>query len=178
MFDEIVNFWFKEVDKSNWFTKSDAFDKLIIHKYSYIHSQAVKCELYDWRKEVLGRLAEIIILDQFSRNMFRGSALSFAYDSLALALSQEVIFLGFDKKLSPIEKNFLYMPFMHSESLEIHEIALGLYKANGIEESLQYEIKHKEIIEKFGRYPHRNKILGRSSTKEELEFLKLPNSGF
>ncbi len=177
-YNEIINFWFKEADKSNWFAKNDEFDQLLISKYSEIHSKAIKCELYQWRDNPKGRLAEIIILDQFSRNMFRDSPLSFAYDSLALALSQEAIMLKVDKELTKIERSFLYMPFMHSESLKIHEIAIDLYKKNDIESNLQYEIKHKEIISKFGRYPHRNKILNRKSTKEELLFLTLPNSSF
>lgn len=178
MFEEIITFWFKEISPNNWFAKDDAFDQLIIDKYATIHEQASKCELYSWRSDAQGRLAEIIILDQFSRNMFRDSARSFAYDVLALALAQEAIAAGADKELPAIQRSFIYMPFMHSESLAIHNVAVKLYKENGLEQNLAYEIKHKEIIERFGRYPHRNKILGRPSTKEELAFLQLPNSGF
>ena len=177
MYEEIIKFWFEEIEPSQWFAKSDEFDKVIIERFSEIHSKAIKCELHNWRTEAQGRLAEIIILDQFSRNMFRDSALSFAYDSLALALSQEAISVRADKELTAIERSFLYIPFMHSESLEIHKVAMELFKKNGIESSIEYEIKHKEIIERFGRYPHRNEILGRKSTKEELEFMKV-NSGF
>lgn len=179
MFKEILNFWFEEKNQSKWWQKNDEFDNLIIKKYSEIHSKATRCELYEWRKTAEGRLAEIIILDQFSRNIFRNSYLSFAFDSLALALSQEAISIGADKNLSPIYRNFLYMPFMHSESLAIHEIAIKLFNNNNnFQSALEYEEKHKIIIEKYGRYPHRNKILGRKSTKEELEFLKSPNSSF
>jgi uncharacterized protein (DUF924 family) len=177
-YKEIINFWFKEVDQSDWFNKNDKFDELIINKYSNIHSKAAKCELYEWRKNAEGRLAEIIILDQFSRNMFRGSILSFACDSMALSLSQEAILIKADEELTEVQRNFLYMPFMHSESLEIHKIAMDLYRKNGSKASLDYEIKHKNIIEKFGRYPHRNKILGRKSTEKELAFLKLSGSSF
>ena len=136
------------------------------------------CELYEWRKSAKGRLAEIIVLDQFSRNMFRGTAQAFAYDSLALALSQEAVAIEADKLLNPTERSFLYMPFMHSESLAIHERAIELYRAEGLEFNLEFEIKHKVIIDRFGRYPHRNKILGRASTKEEIRFLQQPNSSF
>ena len=95
-----------------------------------------------------------------------------------MALSQEAISLGAEEELSPNERSFLYMPFMHSESLKIHQQAVELFRSNGIENNLDFEIKHKNIIERFGRYPHRNSILGRASTEEEIEFLKQPGSGF
>ncbi len=178
MYQTVIRFWFEEIDPSLWWAKDDTFDQLIIDRFSKLHASAVCCELYKWRKAALGRLSEIIILDQFSRNMFRDSPLAFASDSLALALSQEAIWAGIDKDLSPIQRNFIYMPFMHSESLEIHERAVELFEKNGIQPSCDFEMKHKKIIEQFGRYPHRNKVLGRVSTKEEIEFLKQPNSGF
>jgi uncharacterized protein (DUF924 family) len=134
--------------------------------------------LFEWRKDAHGRLAEVIVLDQFSRNMFRNSPLSFTCDSLALALAQEAISVGADKSLNQAERSFLYMPFMHSESLKIHEIATELFRDNGNKNSLDFELKHKAIIARFGRYPHRNSILGRKSTDEEIEFLKQPGSGF
>jgi len=178
MYQMILKFWFEEIDHSQWWSKNDGFDQRISERFADIHAQAIRCELFAWRKNAEGRLAEIIVLDQFSRNMFRDSPLSFANDSLALALSQEAISVGADQELSPIQRSFLYMPFMHSESLMIHEIALDLYKKNGIQANLDFEIKHKEVIKKFGRYPHRNRILGRVSTKEEIEFLNQPGSGF
>jgi uncharacterized protein (DUF924 family) len=110
--------------------------------------------------------------------MFRGTPRSFFNDPLALALSQEALSNGADKLLGPQERSFLYMPFMHSESLKIHEVATDLFRQNGIQGSFDFELKHKSIIERFGRYPHRNSILGRASTAEEIEFLKLPGSGF
>ena len=174
----ILKFWFEEIDQSLWWSKNVAFDQQIRDRFAGIHAQAMHCELFAWRKKAEGRLAEIIVLDQFSRNMFRDSSLSFANDSLALALSQEAISVGADHMLSPIQRSFLYMPFMHSESLIIHEIAMDLYKKNGIHSFLDFEIKHQEMIKKFGRYPHRNRILGRASTNEEIEFLKQPGSGF
>jgi uncharacterized protein (DUF924 family) len=178
MYREILRFWFEEIDQSQWWAKDDDFDKLIIERFSEVHAKATRCELFEWRVNAKGRLAEIIVLDQFSRNMFRGSPLAFANDSLALALSQEAISAKADKVLSPIERSFLYMPFMHSESLKIHEVAMDLYQKNGIQNNLDFELKHKQIIEKFDRYPHRNSILGRESTEEEIEFLKQPGSGF
>ncbi|MGZ8186398.1 MAG: DUF924 family protein [Methylobacter sp.] len=178
MYQLILKFWFEEIDPSLWWSKNAEFDQRIREKFSEIHAKAIRCEFFAWRKAAEGRLAEIIVLDQFSRNLFRDSPLSFANDSLALALSQEAISVGADQALSPIRRSFLYMPFMHSESLIIHEIAVDLYKKNGIQANLDFEIKHQEIIKKFGRYPHRNNILGRVSTKEEIEFLKKPGSGF
>ena len=178
MYREILKFWFEEIDPAKWWAKDDAFDQLIRARFSQLHARAARCELYEWRAEARGRLAEVIVLDQFSRNMYRGSPLSFASDALALALAQEAVAAKADEGLSPTERSFLYLPFMHSESLAIHAVALELYRKNGTESNLDYEIRHKQIIERYGRYPHRNAILGRQSTDEEIEFLKQPGSGF
>lgn len=178
MYQEILDFWFEEIEPSQWWVKDEKFDQLITERFSVIHASATRCELFEWRKSAHGRLAEIIVLDQFSRNIFRDSPLSFANDALALALSQEAISTEADKALYPIERSFLYMPFMHSESLKAHEVAMALYQQNGIPANLDFEIKHKNIIEQFGRYPHRNNILDRTSTEEEIEFLKQPDSSF
>jgi uncharacterized protein (DUF924 family) len=178
MYQTILKFWFEEIDHSLWWAKNDEFDQRIRERFAEIHAKAIRLELFAWRKHAEGRLAEIIVLDQFSRNMFRDSPLSFANDSLALALSQEAISVGADQELNPIQRSFFYMPFMHSESLIIHEIAMDLSQKNGIPSYFDFEKKHREIIKEFGRYPHRNRILGRASTKEEIEFLKQPGSGF
>ena len=178
MYREILKFWFDETDPAKWWAKDDAFDKLISGRFSGVHARATRCELFEWRADARGRLAEIIVLDQFSRNMFRGTPLAFAGDALALALAQEAISAKAEEALSPTERSFLYLPFMHSESLKIHAVALELYRKNGIQSNLDFEIRHKQIIERFGRYPHRNGILGRQSTAEEIEFLKQPGSGF
>ncbi|MGB0835071.1 MAG: DUF924 family protein [Psychrobium sp.] len=175
---EVLNFWFSEIEQSQWWTKDSDFDNEIIEQFSKVHQAAVACELYDWRKTPEGRLAEIIVLDQFSRNMFRDTPQSFAYDSLALALAQEAINVGADKALDETQRSFLYMPFMHSESLAIHERAVELFSQPNMEHNLDFEIRHKEIIERFGRYPHRNEILGRESSSEEIEFLTQPGSSF
>ena len=178
MYQNILKFWFEEVSPSQWWKKDDKFDQLIKDRFLEIHSSAVRCELFGWRENAKGRLAEIIVLDQFSRNMFRGSSLAFANDQMALVLAQEAVSLGIDMLLTPIERGFVYLPFMHSESAKIHELAEKLYRQHEGQSGLEWEIKHKVIIERFGRYPHRNEILGRKSTKEELEFLKQPNSSF
>lgn len=178
MQQEVLKFWFEDLQPSQWWTRDDALDTLIKQKFSAIHSRAAACELFTWRQDPRGRLAEIIILDQFSRNMFRGTALSFAYDSLALVLAQEAIAAGADTHLTPLECSFLYLPFMHSESLTIHEIATDLYKKDGLESNYDFELKHKTIIQQFGRYPHRNEILNRTSSAEEIAFLKQPGSSF
>jgi uncharacterized protein (DUF924 family) len=178
MYWEILKFWFEEIEPSQWWKKDENLDRLITERFSDIHHRAIHCELFEWRKDAHGRLAEVIVLDQFSRNMFRNSPLSFAYDALALALAQEAISVGADKLLNQAERGFLCMPFMHSESVKIHAIASELFRDNGNQNSLDFELKHKVIIARFGRYPHRNSILGRKSTDEEIEFLKQPGSGF
>jgi len=178
MLQTVLSFWFEEIGQSQWWKKDIAFDRLIKERFGHLHQQAVHCELYQWRMTAKGRLAEIIVLDQFSRNIFRDSPLAFANDSLALALSQEAVSAKADLELSAVENSFLYMPYMHSESLSIHDVALDLFEKNGIEANYKFEVKHREIIEKYGRYPHRNSVLGRASTPEELEFLKTPGSSF
>lgn len=178
MFRSVLKFWFDELEPKQWWLKDEDLDQQIIERFSEVHRQASRCELFPWRTEPQGRLAEIIVLDQFSRNMFRGSAQAFAYDSLALALAQEAVSSGADTHLRQAEKNFLYMPYMHSESLRIHDIAMDLFRKNGAKASFEYEVKHRDIIVKFGRYPHRNKILGRESTPEEIAFLSQPGSSF
>ncbi len=178
MYKKIIEFWFKELEPSKWWVKDLDFDAMISERFSHEHHQAANCELYDWRQTSQGALAEIIILDQFSRNMFRDTARSFAYDSQALSLSQSAIASGLDEELSIEMKSFLYMPFMHSESIIIHQEASKLFAQLGVQSTIEFEKKHKEIIEKFGRYPHRNEILGRESTREEKAFLKLAGSSF
>jgi len=178
MYTDILKFWFEEIDQAFWWKKDAAFDKLIVDRFSDIHLRANRCELYEWRVNAEGRLAEIIVLDQFSRNMYRDTPLAFASDALAMVLAQEAVTAKADDSLSTRERGFLYMPYMHSESLKIHEVAVNLFQAKGSQGNLEFEIKHKQIIERFGRYPHRNSILGRVSTAAELEFLQQPNSSF
>jgi len=178
MFNDVLKFWFEELTPMQWWQKNDELDQTIKNKFATLHHQASQCELESWRSNPQGRLAEIIVLDQFSRNMFRDTIKAFSQDPLALSLSQQAIAVGADKELDAIERSFLYMPYMHSESLFIHKQACQLFKANGNESNYQFELKHFDIIEKFGRYPHRNKILNRKSSIEEVEFLKQPDSSF
>ncbi len=170
--EKVLNFWFEEVDKGLWFKRSDDFDKLIIERFGDVHEQATRGELASWRSTVRGRLAEIIVLDQFSRNIYRNSPLAFANDTVALVLAQEALKSADLMSLTVQERAFLYLPFMHSESKLIHEYAVKLFSESGMENNYNFELQHKEIIDRFGRYPHRNAVLGRESTKEELEFLE------
>ncbi|MGH1487374.1 MAG: DUF924 family protein [Cellvibrionaceae bacterium] len=176
--DDVLDFWFNEIDESKWWKKDSEFDALIKDKFLTLHEQANQCELFKWRSTAKGCLAEVIILDQFSRNIFRDSPQAFSSDALALALAQEAISRQKHLELNVKERSFLYMPFMHSESLLIHDLAVTLYQDNGIQSSLDFEIKHRTIIERFGRYPHRNSILNRKSTEAEIAFLKQPGSSF
>tara|TARA_R110000868_G_scaffold117600_12_gene312390 strand:+ start:12102 stop:12638 length:537 start_codon:yes stop_codon:yes gene_type:complete len=174
----VLDFWFSQLSPSDWYKKDEALDQKISDLFLNTYLQATKGELYHWRGSIEGRLAEIIVLDQFSRNIFRNDAMAFRFDALALILAQEASSKVEAKTLAPTKKAFLYMPYMHSESLSVHDEAVRLFSEPGLENNLKFELKHKEIIERFGRYPHRNKILGRTSTQEEIEFLKQPGSSF
>jgi len=177
-YDDVLFFWFNDIKPAQWWVKDLDFDRLIERRFSALHEQAIRCELFAWRASAKGRLAEIIVLDQFSRNMFRDTPKAFGSDPLALALAQEAVALGVHNDLTEMERSFMIMPFMHSESLIVHDAALTLFIANGIPESLNSARRHRAIIKQFGRYPHRNLILGRASTPEELEFLTQPGSSF
>lgn len=175
---EVIKFWFEDIEPKQRFLKDAAFDELIRSRFGALHERARTGLLYAWREHPLDALAEVIILDQFSRNMFRDSAEAFAYDTLALVLAQESVRRKLDAELDSRQKAFLYMPFMHSESAEIHEIALYLFGQPGLEDNFNFELRHKEIIDRFGRYPRRNEVLGRTSTADELDFLSRPGSSF
>lgn len=175
---EILAFWFEEATPSQWFVRDDAFDALIRSRFADTFRAACAGELWHWRRTPEGRVAEVIILDQFSRNLHRNDPRAFEQDGMALALAQEAIDSGDDEKLTMQQRRFLYMPFMHSESPVMHEVAVQLFMAIADEHSLKYEKLHKKIIDKFGRYPHRNAVLGRESTPEEVAFLENPDSAF
>lgn len=177
-YESVLRFWFEEIEPKQWWGKSKDFDQSINQRFGALHQQASACELWTWRESAKGRLAEIIILDQFSRNIYRDQALSFSCDPLALGLAQSAVQLKADQELEPQMRAFMYMPYMHSESLTVHEQAKTLFASTGLEGNMASELKHCAIIERFGRYPHRNAILGRQSTPEELEFLSQPNSSF
>lgn len=177
-YSNLIEFWFDEIDSAKWWRKDPQFDRLITDRFGALHAAAVQCELFDWRETELGRLAEIILLDQFSRNIYRDTPRAFQYDPLALCLAQQAVDQGVQKPLTDRQRSFLYMPYMHSESRQIHEIAARLFSEPEVATNLNFELRHKEIIDRFGRYPHRNEILNRKSTPEEIEFLQQPGSSF
>lgn len=174
----VLDFWLKETPAQDWFNGGDALDHAILTKFGAAHQAASQGELAHWRQTIHGCLAEIILLDQFSRNIYRNQAQAFAYDGMALILAQEALKHADLNDLTLVEKGFLIIPFMHSESLKIHQEYAYLFEEPGLEKRLKYEKLHVAIIEKFGRYPHRNQILGRPSSPEEMVFLKEPNSSF
>lgn len=176
--DEVIGFWFGELEPAQWFRKDPALDAEIAVRFAALLEAAGRGELWSWRLSARGRLAEVIVLDQFSRNIHRDTPLAFARDPMALVLAQEAVAHRIDRHLEVPWRAFLYMPWMHSESLAIHDEALGLFDQPGLEENLRVEHRHRDIIARFGRYPHRNAILGRSSTPEELAFLEQPGSSF
>ena len=175
---EVLEFWFETLEPSMWWSADPALDALIKERFADLLMSAAAGELFHWRGDAHGRLAEIIVLDQFSRNIHRDTPGAFAQDSMALVLSQEAVSGGCLAALEPIERAFLLLPYMHSESRPIHVEAERLYREYAPEDNYQFELKHKEIVDRFGRYPHRNRVLGRASTAEEIEFLKTPGSSF
>ena len=174
----ILHFWFTELTPKQHFAKDPALDETIRVRFGATLEAAAKYELFAWRATPEGRLAEIVVLDQFSRNVYRDTARAFAQDALALALAQELVASGQDRSLPLAQRSFAYMPYMHSESALVHTQAVALFSQPGMEDSLRFELRHQAIIERFGRYPHRNAVLGRSSTTEELAFLSEPGSSF
>ena len=178
----ILRFWFDELTDKQHFAKDAALDELIRTRFGDTLEAAARCELFSWRTSNDGRLAEIIVLDQFSRNVYRNTPRSFAQDGLALALAQTLVqglaASGQDQVLSTAQRRFAYMPYMHSESALIHTQAVQLFDQPGLENNLDFELRHQAIITRFGRYPHRNVILGRTSTREEIAFLNEPGSSF
>lgn len=167
----VLDFWFMELSPSQWFEEIPAIDRTIAALFLTAHKAASKGELWPWRATPTGRLAEIIILDQFSRNIYRSTPKAFAFDGMALVLAQEALSVEADKTLTAEQRMFLYMPFIHSESLNIHDIAQQLFDSPELKQQRHFAHQHRQIIERFGRYPDRNIILGRTSTPEEHEFL-------
>jgi uncharacterized protein (DUF924 family) len=176
--DAILHFWFEELTDKQHFAKDAALDALIVQRFGALLERAARCELFGWRARPAGRLAEVLVLDQFSRNVWRDTPRAFAQDALALALAQELVLRGDDTLLPVAQRRFAYMPYMHSESLLVHQEALRLFALPGLEDNLRYEQRHLAILERFGRHPHRNAIVGRTSTAQELAFLQEPGSGF
>ncbi len=178
-FQTVLDFWFEQIDPALWWRKDEDFDALITQRFAPLHALAQIGQLHHWRDAgAQGRLAEIIVLDQFSRNMYRDTPQAFASDALALVLAQEAVRAGCHLELPAHMRGFMFLPFMHSESLAMHTWALSLYSEMGEPNQLEFERKHQRIIERFGRYPHRNAILGRASTEQELAFLTQADSSF
>lgn len=174
----VLTFWFEELDEADWWKQDADFDRHIERRFLATLHAARRGELFHWRTTARGRLAEILVLDQFPRSIFRGSAEAFASDGMALVLAEEAVAQGADRELDLKQRAFLYMPYMHSESLAIHDEALRLFGQPGLDYNLAFEKQHRSILERFGRYPHRNALLGRESTAAEIEFLKQPGSAF
>ena len=177
-YSQVLSFWFVEIERKAWFRKDADFDGEIRARFGELHASSCAVELFGWRVHPEGRLAEVIVLDQFSRNLFRDDARAFAQDPLALALAQEAIAVGAHEAVGDDERAFFYMPYMHSESRVVHDVALELFAEPGMEDNFRFEQRHKAIIDRFGRYPHRNAVLGRDSTAEELAFLEEKGSSF
>jgi uncharacterized protein (DUF924 family) len=177
MWQDVIDFWFTEISPKQWWNGGDEFDQLVTNRFQQTLADACSGKLQSWRQSALGCLAEIIVLDQFSRNIFRHSAAAFAQDPLALQLAEAAVAAGVLDELNDTERPFLLMPYMHSESADIHEQAVALFERYA-PANLDFEYRHKAIIDRFGRYPHRNKILGRQSTAAELQFLTEPGSSF
>lgn len=169
---DVLHFWFVESTPQMWFQGGKSYDQTIRERFGPVCEAAARGECDEWRATMKGRLAEIIVLDQFSRNIWRDTPQAFSQDGIALVLAQEAIKLPEYQTLSTMEKKFVIMPFMHSESRLIHEKALVLFTELGDAATLEHEIQHKGMIDKFGRYPTRNKILGRASSEEEIAFCK------
>lgn len=176
--EAVLAFWFDETEAAQWWSSDPQFDATIRSRFLPLWRQAVAGELYGWRTSAHGRLAEVIVLDQFSRNVFRDTAAAYAQDPMALALAQEAVASGALEHLNPVERSFVLLPYMHSESRLIHVEAERLYREWAPTENYDFEVRHKAIIDRFGRYPHRNATLARTSTAEEDDFLRTPGSSF
>ncbi len=188
-FQEILEFWFTKSDEADygksdkvWFVKDTKFDEEVRSRFLNTYQQAVSGKLNSWQESPLSCLALIILLDQFPRNMFRDQPQAFATDEQALKFAQYAVERNFDQQLLPIQRWFIYLPFEHSENLEDQQKAVALFSTlkddPDSESSIDYAYRHLEIIERFGRFPHRNKILDRQNTPEEEEFLKQPGASF
>ncbi|MDR3476347.1 MAG: DUF924 domain-containing protein [Devosia sp.] len=168
---EVLDFWFGTCSPEDWWRSSPELDRIIAERFGETHRRLALGEGFSWRASPEGRLAEIIVLDQFSRQLYRGDPRAFAQDGMALALAQEAVAVGCDRAVPEDRRLFLYMPFMHSESLLVHEAALPLFVALGGDNALKSANEHLEVLRRFGRYPKRNAALGRVSTPEELAYL-------
>lgn len=168
---EILDFWYAEAMRSKWFASTPQLDATIKEKYARVWEAAIRGELDTWLDTPEGCLALAIILDQFPLNMFRATAKSFSSEHQAIAVAKYAIGQGYDQMIERAQVAFLYMPLMHSENLADQDLCVRLFAAAGLENNLRFAQHHRKIVRRFGRFPHRNAILGRPSTAEELDYL-------
>lgn len=168
---DILDFWFAENIRPLWFNSTPEFDAELKERFVDVYSAALNEEFSAWQHSADGCIALVVILDQFPLNMFRGLPESFAGEVKAREIAKVAVNKGFDKAMPGEQKAFLYMPLMHSENLEDQELSMRLYEAAGLKENLRFARHHRDIVQRFGRFPHRNRILGRTSTPAELEYL-------
>ena len=175
--DEVLRFWFEETAKEQWFKRDDAFDATLRQRFLALHASIAALALEACLADAGTALAATIVLDQFSRNMLRGRPEAFAMDTKALAIAQGAIARGFDADVPEARRQFFYLPFEHAEDAGAQARSVALFATLG-EDFLRWAEAHKVIIDRFGRFPHRNAVLGRASTPEEIAFLQEPNSSF
>lgn len=177
---DILHFWFEETDPVQWFQVSEAFDDLVRERFKVIYDMARDGLCDSWQQDAAGALALCIVLDQFPRNMFRGTPQAFATDAQALKIARTAIDKGFDQLMPPEKRRFMYLPYEHSENMDDQKKSVALFEAMKEKDPVGYDyaLRHLEVIEKFGRFPHRNAILGRENTPEEDEYLAQPGAGF
>lgn len=176
----VLDFWFGDADaeRPEWFRKDDAFDATIRQRFGVQVEAALAGGLREWMAGRDSALARVLMLDQFTRNIYRGTPRAFAGDALALQAARAMVASGLDMQLSPLRRVFVYLPFEHAEDRAAQAESLRLFEALSLGGYADYARRHAVIVERFGRFPHRNAILGRTSTPEEIEFLKQPGSGF
>jgi uncharacterized protein (DUF924 family) len=175
---DVLKFWFEQTEPDQWFKKNPVFDASIRERFLSLHEVLVSCENHGLLADAQTALAAVIVLDQMSRNMFRDTPRAFATDPLALWVAEAAIARGFDAGLTKDQRMFLYLPFEHSEDRQSQARAVALMASLGDAEQSKWAEAHRAIVDRFGRFPHRNGILGRASTPEETEFLKQPGSSF
>jgi uncharacterized protein (DUF924 family) len=168
---EILDFWYSSRISPQWFAATPELDREIQQKYETVWEQAMAGELNDWRTSPLGCLALVIVLDQFPLNMFRGQSKSFQSERQAVEVAWHAVKNNFDQSIEREKLAFLYMPFMHSEFMAEQDLSVKLYRDNGLEANAKFAEHHRNIVSRFGRFPHRNAILGRESTEEEIKYL-------
>ena len=176
--ESVLAYWFDPLTKPKWFKGGDAFDVEVRDRLGPLYEQAEAGALDGWAAQTTGLVALVILFDQVPRNIHRGTPRAFATDPQALALARLAVDQGQDEALALDERLFLYLPFEHAEDLAEQERSVALFRALGDADYLDYAIRHKDVIERFGRFPHRNAILGRASTAEETAFLQEPGSSF